>query len=185
VEADGGTDAQGVWARMSTVFAGENRGMVFRPELEDEVVLGFINGDPRNPVILGALHSNVNAAPIDASDDNFEKGIYTKGEMKLTFDDDKKNILIETQSGNSILLSEENGEIVVADENDNTITMNSDGITLESASDITLKASGDVKVEGTNVEAKADAGLTMQGGASADLKSDGNATVKGSMVMIN
>jgi len=185
VEADGGTDAQGVWARMSNVFAGENRGMVFRPEIDDEVVLGFINGDPRNPVILGALHSNVNTAPSEASDDNFEKGIYTKGEMKLTFDDDKKNILLETQSGNSILLSEENGAIVVTDENDNTITMNSDGITLESAGDLLLKAGGDVKIAGTNVEVKADAGLTLQGGSAADLKSDGNATVKGAMVMIN
>ena len=185
VEEDGGTDAKGFWARMSNVFAGENRGMVFRPELDDEVVLGFINGDPRDPVILGALHSNVNTAPIEADDDNFEKGIYTKGEMKITFDDDKKKMFLETGSGNSILLSEEDGEIVITDENDNSITLNSNGISLDSAKDIILKASGDIKIEGTNADFKASANMTLQGSAAAELSSDGNATVKGSIVMIN
>ena len=149
------------------------------------MILGFINGDPRDPVILGALHSNVKTAPIEADDENFEKGIYTKGEMKITFDDDKRNILVETNSGNSILLSEENGGIVIADENGNSVTLNSDGISLESSKDIILKASGDIKVEGTNADCKANANLTLKGGAAAELSSDGNATLKGAMVMIN
>jgi Rhs element Vgr protein len=185
VEEDGGTDAMGVWARVSNVFAGENRGMVFRPELDDEVLLGFINGDPRDPVILGSLHSNINTAPIEASDDNFEKGIYTRGEMQISFDDDKKNLLIKTESGNSIMLSEENGEIAIDDENGNSVKLNSDGISLESVKDIILKASGDVKIEGVNVEAEANANLTLKGSAAAELNSSGNTTVAGSMVMIN
>ncbi len=179
------TDAMGVWARVSNVFAGENRGMVFRPELDDEVLLGFINGDPRDPVILGSLHSNINAAPIEASDDNFEKGIYTRGEMQISFDDDKKNLLIKTESGNSIMLSEENGEIAKDDENGNSVKLNSDGISLESAKDIILKACGDVKIEGVNVEAEANANLTLKGSAAAELNSSGNTTVKGSRVMVN
>ena len=185
IKEDGSTDAKGIWARLNSVFAGENRGMVFRPELDDEVVLGFINGDPRDPIVLGALHSNVNTAPTSADDDNFEKGIYTKGEMKITFDDDKKKIRLETKSGNTILLSEEDGEIVITDENDNSITLNADGIALDSTKDIILKAGGDIKIEGINSDIKADANLTLKGGAAAELGSDGNTTVKGSMVMIN
>ena len=36
--------------------AGENRGSFWRPEIGDEVVLGFLNSDPRDAIILGMLN---------------------------------------------------------------------------------------------------------------------------------
>ncbi|NEQ54962.1 MAG: type VI secretion system tip protein VgrG [Leptolyngbya sp. SIO3F4] len=47
-------DAEGIWARVATLDAGDTRGSFFRPELTDEVVLGFLNDDPRDPVFLGS-----------------------------------------------------------------------------------------------------------------------------------
>lgn len=185
IEKNGGTDAKGIWARMSNVFAGENRGMIFRPEVEDEVIIGFINGDPRNAVVLGALNSNKFPAPTEANDDNFEKGIYTKGEMKLTFDDDKKHIKLETKSGNSVLLSEDEAGIIIADENSNTITMSSDGISIESAKDIILKASGDIKMEGNNVEQTAQMSYKATGTSGVEVTASGNTVIKGALVQIN
>ena len=57
----------GLWARVATLDAGENRGSFFRPEIGDEVVLGFLNDDPRDPIILGMLNSSAKPAPITAS----------------------------------------------------------------------------------------------------------------------
>jgi hypothetical protein len=56
---------------------------------------------------------------------------------------------------------------------------------LESAKDIILKASGDVKIEGTNIEIKASAQLKAEGGAGAEFSSSASTTVKGSLVQIN
>ena len=43
------------WARLATQGGGHGRGITFMPEVNDEVIVGFENGDPRRPVILGGM----------------------------------------------------------------------------------------------------------------------------------
>ncbi|MCP4075092.1 MAG: type VI secretion system tip protein VgrG [Gammaproteobacteria bacterium] len=176
---------EGIWARVATLDAGENRGSFFLPEVDDEVVVGFLNEDPRNPMVLGMLNSSAKPAPLEASDDNHEKGFVTRSEMKLVFNDDLNSISIETPNGNSIVLSDDEGSIKVSDENDNAITLSSDGITLESASDINITATGDVNIEGANIAAAASAEFKAEGSSAAEVSSGGNMVVKGSIVQIN
>ena len=90
-----GTESQ-IWARVATLDAGEERGSFFLPEIGDEVILGFINSDPRNPVVLGMLHSSAKPAPFEAADDNHEKGFVTRSGIQLLFDDDKISLTLET-----------------------------------------------------------------------------------------
>lgn len=175
----------GVWARVSSLDAGENRGTFFRPEIDDEVIIGFLDNDPRYPVVLGMLNSSAKPAPITASDDNHEKGIITREELKLLFNDETKVVTIETPNGNMFIMSDEDGGITMEDENGNTVIMSADGITLESAKDLILKATGDVKIEGVNIEAKASARLKGEGSAGAEISASGNTVIKGAMVMIN
>ena len=180
--------SEGTWARMAAPDAGEGeeaRGIFFLPEVGDEVLVGFINEDPRDPVILGKLFSSAKPAPFIQNEDNFQKGIVTKSKLKLVFDDEKKSITIETPNENRITLSDEEGGILLEDENGNKVTFSSDGISLESAKDIILKASGDVKIEGVNIEIKASAQLKAEGGAGAEFSSSGSTAVKGSLVQIN
>lgn len=176
---------EGVWARVATLDAGENRGTVFRPEIGDEVILGFLDDDPRNSIILGSLHSSAKPTPIPASDDNHEKGIVTRSEMKILFNDEKNTIKIETPKGNTILLSEEDGGVTIEDENGNIIQTSSDGLILESTKDITLKATGDIKLEGVNIECKASANFKAEGSAGGEISSSGTTVIKGSIVQIN
>jgi len=176
---------EGIWARVATLDAGENRGTFFRPEIDDEVIIGYLNDDPRNPVILGMLNSSAKPAPITASDDNHEKGYVSREKLKLIFNDELKSIKVETPNGNSITLNEDDGTIVIVDENDNKIEMSSDGINIESNGDINIKANGDVNIEGTNVSQKANAQFKAEGSAGAELSSSATAVVKGSVVQIN
>jgi Rhs element Vgr protein len=178
-------DEQGIWCRVASPDAGDKRGIFFRPEIEDEVIIGFINEDPNNAIVLGMLHSSGKPAPITASDDNHQKGIVTRSEMKVMFDDDKKSIGIETPAGKKITLDEDQGVIKIEDENSNIITIDSSGIKIESAGDIELKASGDVKIEGTNVSIKASAQFKAEGSAGVEMSSSAVAILKGSMVQIN
>jgi len=178
-------EEQGIWCRVASPDAGENRGVFFRPEIEDEVIIGFINEDPNNAIVLGMLHSSGKPAPITASDDNHQKGIVTRSEMKVLFDDEKKSIGIETPAGKKITLDEDKGVIVIEDENSNVITIDSNGIKMESAGNIEIKATGDVKIEGTNVSISATAQLKAEGNAGAELSSGATAILKGSIVQIN
>ena len=179
------TAEDGTWARVASLDAGENRGTFFRPEIGDEVILGFLNDDPRDPVILGMLNSSAKPAPITASDDNHEKGLVTRSEIKMIFNDDKISLTIETPNGNKISISDDEGAIVVTDESNNSITMDAGGITIESAGDISIKASGDVNIEGTNTNVKASAQYKAEGSAGVEMSSSATAVVKGSLVQIN
>jgi Rhs element Vgr protein len=176
---------EGVWARVSTLDAGDTRGTFWRPEIGDEVVLGFLNDDPRNAIVLGMMNSSAKPAPLEASDDNHEKGIFTRSGIKLLFNDDTVVVVLETPNGNKVTLSDEDGAITLVDENDNSVTMNADGITLESAADINITASGDINIEGTNVTTTASAELKGEGSSGAEISSGGSTVVKGSVVQIN
>jgi Rhs element Vgr protein len=174
-----------VWARQALLDAGDKRGTAFRPEIDDEVVVGFLDDDPRDPVILGALHSSAKPSPIPGADANHEKGIVTRSGMRVHWNDDKIVATLDTPAGNRIVLSEDEKSIVIEDQNGNKVEMNSDGIAMTSPGDIKLTATGDVKIEGTNVELKAKASVKAEGSGGAELKSSANTVVKGSVVMIN
>lgn len=178
-------EEQGIWCRVASLDAGENRGAFFRPELGDEVIIGFINEDPNDAIVLGMLHSSAKPAPFTASDDNHEKGFVTRSEMKVVFDDDKKSINISTPAGKIISLDEDAGTIVIEDDNSNVITIDGDGISMESAGDIAIKASGDVTIEGTNVGITANAEFKAEGSAGAEVSTSAIAVLKGSLVQIN
>ena len=176
---------EGIWCRTALLDAGDNRSTFFRPEIDDEVIVGFINDDPRDAVVLGALHSSAKPAPVSATDDNHIKGIYTRSEMKLEFDDEKSSVTIETPGGNKVLIDDDGGTIVLEDLNGNKIEMTSSGIVIESAAALELKAATDLKIEGMNLTQKAQASFKAEGSATAELSSSGQTVVKGSIVMIN
>jgi len=162
-----------------------NRGAFFRPEVDDEVIVGFINDDPRDAVVLGMLHSSAKPAPIVASEENNEKGFITKSELKILFDDDTKIITIITPNENMVELSDDGGSITLSDENGNSVLMDSSGITLNSDGDINITAGGDVNVDGTNINITASSSVACEGSSGADFKSSGATTIEGSIVQIN
>ena len=177
------TSDDGIWARISTLDAGNERGTFFRPEIGDEVIVGFLNDDPRHPVVLGMVHSSANPAPEPAKDVNHRKGYVSREKMKFNFDDEKKMITLETPAGNKIILSEDDKWIKIFDQNGNKITMDDNGITIESMKDLILKAAADIKIEGMNLSAKASASFKAEGSASAEV-SGANTTIKGSAAVV-
>lgn len=142
-----------IWARLSSVEAGNQRGIFFRPEPGDEVILGFINDDPRQAIILGAVHSEKNALPLDftVTQENNKKGIVTKESLKILFDDGNKSIEISTPNGNNIKLSSEEKTINLEDENGNTMTMDNQGVQIKSTKDIVIEGKN-ITIKGSKVD---------------------------------
>ena len=183
---------QGIWTRVASLDAGDSRGAFFRPEIGDEVIVGFINDDPRHAVVLGMLHSSAKPAPITAKDVNHEKGFTTRSKMHLSFNDDTKTITIDTPAGNSIKIDEQGMTIEIKDQNSNKITMGTSGISLESPMNIdikagvnlTLSAAASLSIGGASLGVKADGNLSLEG-AMAKLSGSGITEISGSMVKIN
>jgi type VI secretion system secreted protein VgrG len=63
VQYDWQASGQTAWARMSTPHAGQDRGFHFLPEIGDEVLVAFEQGDAERPYVLGALWNGVDGAP--------------------------------------------------------------------------------------------------------------------------
>jgi uncharacterized protein involved in type VI secretion and phage assembly len=179
-------EEDGNWARVAALDVGNERGFFFRPEVGDEVVLGFLNDDPRQAVILGMLHSSAKDAPLKGSDDNHEKVFQSRSKMKLYFHDQKKLMRLETPAGNKLTLSEEDKAIKIEDQNGNKIMMTSDGIKIESTKAIALKAGTELTIEsGTSLKAKGGTNLKLEGTSGVELSSTAISTIKGSLIKLN
>jgi hypothetical protein len=93
----------------------------------------------------------------------------------------------------AIVVSEDGSSVEIKDQNGNSITLNANGITINSARDINIvsqgninvKAQQDLNLNGLNVNASAQVGIVAKGTATAELSAAGQTTVKGAMVMIN
>lgn len=166
-------DSKGIWARVSTLDAGKERGSFFRPEIDDEVIVGFINDDPRDAVVLGMMNSSAKPAPIKSTDENHEKGFVTRSKMRVWFDDDKKIMTLDTPAKNLIEISEEGKSITIKDQNDNKIVLNEQGIEIHSPKDIKINADGliDVKAKkDISVDTQANMNLTAKSNMKAEAK---------------
>ncbi|MEP7229803.1 MAG: type VI secretion system tip protein VgrG [Ginsengibacter sp.] len=185
-------DAQGIWTRIASLDAGNDRGAFFRPEIGDEVIVGFINDDPRDAVVLGMLHSSANPAPITARDANDEKGFTTRSKMHISFNDQTKTIKIDTPAGNSITLDEQGTKIEIVDQSQNKLTMKPSGISMESPANIdikagtvlTLSAGASLSIGGPSISMKGDASVSIEG-AIAKFASQGPNIISGLPVKIN
>src|SRR5205085_3733369 len=51
-------DGSSCWMRVSQGWAGHGFGMIVIPRIGHEVLVGFFEGDPDNPVIVGRVYNN-------------------------------------------------------------------------------------------------------------------------------
>lgn len=161
------------WARIATPMAGKGRGFYFLPEVEDEVLLAFEQGDARFPYVLGALWNSQDKPP--EKNENGENNIRSirsrSGHViRLNDKDDEEKIEIIDKSGKNT---------IVIDTAKNTITVTAD-------KDITLSASkGTIKLDAQKIEIKSSAATKIEAGGGMDVKATGTMNVKGATVNIN
>lgn len=190
------------WIRMVNPYSARDRGFYFIPEIDDEVLVGFEGGDTEKPFVMGSLYNGKNkpVAAWTGGRNNF-KGIVTKSNLRIEFDDDKKETTITTPGGNMVKISDEEKSIILQDLNSNKVELSTEGISLDSSREITLRAKtrinlegkagieitspADIRVSGLNVDNDAKVSYTASGKASAEVSASGTVTLKGAMVMIN
>jgi Rhs element Vgr protein len=137
------TSNVGIWARVATLDAGDQRGVYFRPQQGDEVVLGFLDNDPREAIILGYLHSKSNKqSPLPEIANTLQYGFVTQQKLKLIFDDTNKRMTLRVPSGSgekTIILNSAAGGLEISDENSNSIKMDASGISIQAGGNVIIK----------------------------------------------
>lgn len=203
-------DDESYWARIATPMSGDEYGAYFLPEVDDEVLVAFENGDIHKPYVVGGLWNGNQKPPQKNEGTNDVREIRSRSEHRLTFEDDSENgegsITIQTSGGHEIIVDDSSDQetIRIRDKNkQNQIVLdaNSDTVTVEAGKDLELSAknitiNGDKNVTitgGTNVEVSSKNTASVSGKSKVDVKSNGlmniNATgpltVKGALIRLN
>ena len=192
----------GLWAPLSQFYATNGAGSFFVPELKSEVIVGFMNEDPRYPIVLGSLYNSKNIPKEKFTAENSIKSILSKEKLTLEFNDKDKILTLITPGKNKIVISDKDKGITIEDQNGNKIVTSASGIAISSKKSITLdskeeikltstkaitikSSTADVTLDGNNVAVKAKAKFTATANGGAEIKSSATVNIKGSMVNIN
>lgn len=173
-----GDAIESTWARIATPGAGKDRGMMFLPDVGDEVVVAFEHGDTRRPVVLGALY-NGKDKPSTKMLENGPRGaafvVHAEHDAEFDFKEQfaitaKDKMVVEIKrgdkgAGESSLKTDDKIEIDAG----TTVKIHGTGeVTLKSDANVTVEAAGSLKLKGATV----------------DLEGSGPVTVKGSIINI-
>ena len=96
-----GSDVVSNWARVLSLGGGPARGMVFLPEVDDEVLVAFEGGNTSRPVVIGGLFSEKKGLPtgtkaIDQAKVNFRRIASRSGNLiELSDESGKEHVLIK------------------------------------------------------------------------------------------
>jgi uncharacterized protein involved in type VI secretion and phage assembly len=165
------------WCRVRQFYAGNDYGAFFVPEVGDEVLVAFIQGDMHFPVILGGLYNGQDKPPTARAADKDQKMIRTKGRHEILLDDTRNQELvrIKTRGGHQITLDDTSGseKITIVDSKEkNRVEIDS------VANSIKVESSGGKLVlKAGQIEISADSTLKIEAG--------GQLTIKGATVNIN
>lgn len=165
-------DDESYWARIATEMAGDGYGTYFLPEVEDEVLVAFQNGDIHKPFVIGSLWNGKQKPPQKNSDGNNDaREVRSRSEHKIAFDDaDEGSITIQTSAGNEIVIddSSDSETIVVRDEkNDNSIALDS------GSGSVSIDAKKEINLSAKNINITGKKGVTISGNKKVQVKSKG------------
>lgn len=143
--ADGvsGQDAP-LWAGLVSPFAGNDRGAFWVPDVGDLVVVAFVQGDARHPLVLGGLWHGQAAPPerMDGAGNNHLKVIRSRNGVKISFDDQdgRETLRLETPGGQKLTLSDGPPVCEVVDASGNSVKTEASGITVTASAKVTVNA---------------------------------------------
>jgi phage protein D len=171
-------DEESHWARVAMPMAGKERGLLLLPEVEDEVLVMFEQGDVNHPYVIGSVWNGSDLPPIKQDDAVNGSGevvrriFKTRAGHTVLFDDSSDT------PGIQIIDSTGNNKIII-DSKDNTLTVELDGdVKLVTKGKLEVTAQQDIKME-------AQGSLTLKAQSGIEIEASGSVKVKGATVELN
>ena len=193
-------DYESDWARVVQLGAGRRSGLVFLPEVGDEVLLGFEFGDPRRPYVIGGLiNDNSSYEPlssaVNGSGSVVKRGITSPAGNGLVLEDDLPPGPPGAAPPNtsSVTLGTGDGNLGLAiDQVGGTVTLTCKPAPPASrtpAGTLTIDCSGAGKIEikagAGGLKLTSDGQLELSGQAGVKISSSAVVEVQGSLIKLN
>ena len=174
-------DFETYWARMAMIGAGRDRGMVWLPEVGDEVLVAFEQGDVRHPYVIGALFNGKDLPAGANGKDLYDgagrsalKGLKSRSGHRMVLRDgwqghegvwigtgDSKHKFVLSQNESKIKLLSDGSIEITAKGN---ITVEATNITMKAAGDLTLAAQKSLSIQGLDVKIAGTTTVDVDGG---------------------
>jgi uncharacterized protein involved in type VI secretion and phage assembly len=132
------------WCRVCQLYAGNGYGALFVPEVGDEVLVSFIQGDMRLPVVMGGLYNGKDKPSSHRDKTTDQKLIRTKAGHEIVFDDHDKRVTLTTAGGLTLVMEDDAKKVTLKTASGQSVVL--DG----SSSQITIEATNAV-VKATSV----------------------------------
>jgi phage protein D len=171
-------DLSSNWARVVAPGAGADRGMLWLPEVNDEVLVAFEQGDIARPIVIGGLWNGEDATPIDkstaiANGAVVQRVLVTRvGHKIILAEENPAFVQIETAGGHILVLHDDDGKIEITTSGGAVLSLDDNG------NKITIKGDG-------NLEIEAGLNATIKAGGNMEIEASGNLTIKGAMIQLN
>jgi uncharacterized protein involved in type VI secretion and phage assembly len=158
---DGVGDQDGpIWARVAVPFAGASRGAFLIPSKDDEVVVQFVAGDPRWPLVVGSLWNGNNRPTEQLGGDG-----QTVDRWTFTGKDGSRIAIVEEEEGQatvslttpgnvSATLQQTGGGKIELKAAGTTVTIDTNGVTVQATSKVSVQA-GQVQITAGKVDVDA------------------------------
>jgi uncharacterized protein involved in type VI secretion and phage assembly len=152
-----------VWARVAVPFAGANRGAFFIPDVGDEVVVAFVGGDPRFPIVIGGLWNGADQAPdaLGGSGQSVDRWTITgKAGTRLAIVEQPASsatITLSTPGGQSVTITDQGGgSITLTHSSQNSVTIDINGVSVNAvAGQVQVAAASEVTVNAPTITVNA------------------------------
>jgi phage baseplate assembly protein gpV len=195
-----GAEIESDWVRVAPPMAGAERGLLYLPEIDDEVLIAFEHGNVHRPYIVGALWSTTDKPPeanaTATADGKVNQRILKTRAGHLVILDDKQGeeqISVTSKSGHQVILNDKSGSesitvkdktgnnSMVIDSSQNSMTINVDGdFNVTAKGKVTIKSTGNMTLDSSaNGTVKSGGNMTVQSTGNMEAKATGNLSLKG------
>jgi uncharacterized protein involved in type VI secretion and phage assembly len=169
------------WARVATMMGGMGRGTFFIPQINDEVLVAFNQGDIREPYVIGSLWSTIDRPPALLPTDAINKRVIrTPVGHEIEFDDLTQELSITSTTQQSVTLGPTGVEIAAGTLPPPTRSK----ITLDVLGNITLESKVSIKLDAPLITINGKS-VTVNGDATATVKAGGVCSIQGARININ
>ncbi|MFN8507095.1 MAG: VgrG-related protein [Dehalococcoidia bacterium] len=170
------------WVRIASPMAGNGRGLMILPEVNDEVLVVFEHGDLNQPIVVGSLWNGADKPPLE------QHSVAVNG-------GNVEQRILKTRAGHTILLNDKSGEEaihiidkstknkVLIDTASKTITVEAEDKIILKAKNIDITATETINIQGKDIATKANATIKEEATSTFDIKGTGGVTVESSATL--
>lgn len=166
------------WAAVASPMAGFGHGWFSMPQVGDQVVVAFADGDVTEPYIVGALWNSIKRPPIVLPTEAMNKRILrTPAGHQIEFDDATQALKITSSSLQEVNMDPSSVKL--------TAGLGAASIQISTDGSVSINAASHLELNATSIALNAKTNVDVNAGTAASLNGGSTCSIKGGTVAIN